>query len=127
MGNDKMKHYRCWVNIASPIVSEVTVVETWIQPTRVVVTQSLDARITTTWVETIVTPNMNVVRRGILIAFVAKLGSGWNGILIGRKLNGNTTLPTTTTRVVGTPQMVFSLTISQILFTHAISTHFSSS
>jgi hypothetical protein len=38
-------------------------------------------------VETIVTPNMDVVKRGILIGFVAKLGSGSGGVLTGRNLN----------------------------------------
>jgi hypothetical protein len=38
-------------------------------------------------VETIVTPNMDVVKRGILIGFLAKLGSGSGGVLTGRNLN----------------------------------------
>jgi hypothetical protein len=33
--------------------------------------------ITTTRVETIITLNMGVVRRGVLIRFVAKLGVDW--------------------------------------------------
>jgi hypothetical protein len=51
---------------------------------------------------------MDVVRRKILIRSTTKLGSGSGGVSIGRKLNGNLTLPTTTTKVVGTPQMVFT-------------------
>jgi hypothetical protein len=51
---------------------------------------------------------MDVVRRGVLIRSIAKLGRGLCGVSIEKKLNGNTTLPTTTTRVVGTLQMVFT-------------------
>jgi hypothetical protein len=51
---------------------------------------------------------MDVIRRGILIGYVAKLNSGLGGVSTRRKLSGNTTLPTTTTRVVGTFQMVFT-------------------
>jgi hypothetical protein len=43
---------------------KVTIVETWKQHAKVGVTQSLDASITTIGVETIVTPNIDVVRRG---------------------------------------------------------------
>jgi len=51
----------------------------------------------------VVVPNMGVVRRGILIGFVAKLGSGLSGVLTKRKSSGNLTLPITTTRVFRTP------------------------
>ncbi len=44
-----------------------------------------------------------------------KLGSGSNGILARRKLNGNLTLPTSTIRVVGILQMVFT---NSIMITH---------
>jgi len=43
------------------------------------------------------------------------MGSGSCGFLTRRKLNGSTTLPTSTIRVVGTPQMVFT---NPILITH---------
>ncbi len=66
------------------------------------VTQPFDARITTTKVEIFVLPNMEVVKKGILIGFVAKLSSGSSGILIGRNVSRSSTLPTITTRVVGT-------------------------
>jgi hypothetical protein len=59
----------------------VIIVETWRQPIRVVVTQSLDVGITTIGVETVVAPTMDVVKRGILIKFAAKLGSGSSGML----------------------------------------------
>jgi hypothetical protein len=71
--------------------------------------------ITTIGVETIVAPTVDVIRRGVLIRFVAKLGSGSSGISARRKLSGSRALPTTTTRVVGTPQMVF---IYSIMTTH---------
>jgi len=45
---------------------------------------------------------MDVVRRGTLIGFVAKLGNGLSGVLVGRKLNGNLALPIVIIRVVGT-------------------------
>jgi hypothetical protein len=66
-------------------------------------------------VETIVAPNIDVVRRGILIQCVAKLGSGSGGVLIGRNLNQSSTLPTTTTRIIGTLHMVFT---NLIMTTH---------
>ncbi len=58
--------------------------------------------------EKIVAPNINVVKRGVLIGFAAKLGSGSSGILIGRNLSRSLALPIVTTEVVGTPQMVFT-------------------
>jgi hypothetical protein len=51
----------------------------------------------------VVTPIMEVIKRGILIGSTTKLGSGLNGVSVGRKLSGSSTLPTTTTGVVGTP------------------------
>jgi hypothetical protein len=67
--------------------------------------------ITTTRVETFVAPTMDVVRRGILIGSTTKLDSGSNGVLVGRKLNGSTTLPIVVIGVVGTPWMVFTNSI----------------
>jgi hypothetical protein len=57
-------------------VSKVVVVETQKQPTRVRLTQSFNASITTTRVETVVVPNMDVVKRGALIGYATKLSSG---------------------------------------------------
>jgi hypothetical protein len=37
--------------------------------------------------ETIVALNIDVVRRGVLIESIAKLGSGSNGVSIGRNLS----------------------------------------
>jgi hypothetical protein len=83
-------------------MSEVVVVETRKQPACVGVIQSFDVGITTIRVEKVVAPNMDVVRRGVLIRFVAKLGRGLDGVSIGRNLSRSLALPTTTTRVVGT-------------------------
>ncbi len=40
--------------------------------------------ITTIGVQKIVAPNMDVVRRGVLIESIAKMGGGSNGVLAGR-------------------------------------------
>ncbi len=81
---------------------EVVVVETYKQHARVGVIQSLHAGITTIGVETIVVPNMDIVKRGILIRYVAKLGTESGGVLVGRNLSRSSTLPTTI-GVVGKP------------------------
>jgi hypothetical protein len=41
----------------------------------------------------VVAPTMDVVKKGILIGFIAKLGSGLSGVLARRKLSGSSTLP----------------------------------
>jgi hypothetical protein len=94
---------------------EAVVIETQKQHVKVGVTQSLDVGITTTRVETIVTPNINVVKRGILIGFLAKFHNGSNGVSVVRNLTRSSTLPTIITKVIGTPQMVFT---SSIMTTH---------
>jgi hypothetical protein len=38
-------------------------------------------------VETVVVPNIDVIKRGVLIGFATKLGSGSGGVLIIRNLN----------------------------------------
>ena len=53
--------------------------------------------------ETVVAPNIDVVRRGVLIRFVAKLGCGLDGVSIGKNLSWSSALLTTTTRDVETP------------------------
>jgi hypothetical protein len=58
---------------------------------------------------------MDVVKRGVLIGSIAKLGNGLNGVLTRKKLSGNMTLPITTIGVVGTFQMVFT---NPIMTTH---------
>jgi len=85
----------------------MAIVETYKQHVGVGVTQSLGASITI-GVETIVALNINVVKRGVLIGSATKLGDRSSGILVVRNLNRSLALPTTTTRVVGIPQMVFT-------------------
>jgi hypothetical protein len=80
MGNWRLEHRWSWVNIAPPIVSKVVVVETWTQHVGIRVIQSLDVGIITIGVETIVTPNIVVVRKGILIGSATKLGSKLGGV-----------------------------------------------
>jgi len=65
-------------------------------------------------VEIVIAPNTNFVRGGILIKFATNLGHGLGGILKGRNLSRNSGLPTIITRVVGTPQMVFTNMIMTI-------------
>ncbi len=60
-------------------------------------------------------PNIDIVTRGILIGFATKLGSGPDVVLAGWKLSGSIALPTTTTRVIRTLQMVFT---NPIMTTH---------
>ncbi len=66
---------------------EVVVVKTRKQHARIKVTQSLDVGITTTRVETMVVPSINVVKREVLIRSTTKLGSKSRGVLIVRNLN----------------------------------------
>jgi hypothetical protein len=87
MGNLKLEQCGFQINTTSPIMLKATVVETWRQHARARVTQSLNACITTTRVETVVVPNIDVVRRGILIGFIVKLGSISNRVLARRNLS----------------------------------------
>jgi hypothetical protein len=57
---------------------------------------------------------MDVVKKGVLIKSTTKLGNGSNGVSAWKKLNGSSSLPTTTIGVVGTPQMVFTNSITII-------------
>jgi len=82
---------------------------------RIRVIQSLDEGITTTWVETIVAPSIDVIKRGVLIGFIIKLGSGSSGVSVVRNLSRSSALPTFTTGVVHTPRMVFT---NLIMTTH---------
>ncbi len=87
---------------------KVIVVENWRQYAKIRIIQSFDGGITITRVEMVVAPNMNFVRRGILLKSVAKLGSGSSGTLVGRNMSQSLALLRVTTRVVGTPQLVFT-------------------
>jgi hypothetical protein len=58
---------------------------------------------------------MNVVKRGLVIEFVTNLEGGSDGFLTRRNLNRSSRLLASNTRVVGTPQMVFT---NPIMTTH---------
>jgi hypothetical protein len=75
-----MEHHHPRINTNSPIVLEVVTVETWRQPTWVVITRSLEVGITIKGVETIIAPTMDVVKKGVLIGSTTKLCNAWNGI-----------------------------------------------
>jgi hypothetical protein len=85
------------------------------QLTGMEVTKSFNVVITTTIVETDVAPSMNVVKGEVLIGFAANLGHGLSKVSIGNNLSRNLGILAVTTRVVGTPQMVFT---NSIMTTH---------
>jgi hypothetical protein len=66
-------------------------------------------------VDTIVVPNTNVVRKGVVIRYVINLGCGSCEFSMKRNFSKISGLPMVNTRVVGTPQMVF---INPIMTTH---------
>jgi hypothetical protein len=57
---------------------------------------------------------MNVTKRGIIIGYAINLNYGSNGFSMKRNLNRSSRLPMANTRVVGTPQMVFTNPIMTI-------------
>jgi hypothetical protein len=65
--------------------------------------------------ETIVEPNIKLVRKRIIIRFATKLGSELGGVSAKRNLSRNSMLPIPITRVVGIPEMVFT---NQIMTSH---------
>jgi len=71
--------------------------------------------IPTTRVKFVVAPNTNFVKGGILIRYATNLGCGSSGVSEGKNLNRSSGLPTSITRVIGTPQMVF---INLTMITH---------
>jgi hypothetical protein len=87
---------------------KAVVVKTWKQHVGIGVIQSFNAGITTTRVETIIAPNINVVRRGLKIEYVAKLGNISSGVLVVRNLSRSLTLPIITIKIISIPQMVFT-------------------
>jgi hypothetical protein len=97
------------------MVLETTIVERK-QNVGLGVIQSFDAGIITIGVETVVAPNIYVVRRGILIGSATKLGNKSNEISVIRNLNPSSALPIITTRVFDTLQMVFThpITINHV-------------
>jgi hypothetical protein len=86
----------------------MAIAKTWKQLVGIDVTQSFNAIITTTKVETIIVPNMNVVKGGVVIGFATNLSHGSCDFLAIRNLNRNSGLLIVKIRVVGTPQMVFT-------------------
>jgi hypothetical protein len=88
-------------------MSKVVVVEIRRQLAEIKVIQPLNAIIPTMRVETIVAPNTNFVRGGVLIGSIVNLGHGSRRVSTRRNLNRSLGL-LTTIRVVGTPQMVFT-------------------
>ncbi len=107
MGNCKLEHRWSYVNRAPPIVLEVIIVETWKQHVKVGVIQSLNVGVTTTWMEMVIVPNINVVKRGVPIRSIAKLNSESSRVSEVRNLSWNLALPTPMIGVVYTPQMMF--------------------
>jgi hypothetical protein len=95
-------------------VSKVVVVETWRQLARIEVIQSLNVVIATIGVDTVVVPNMNVARRGVVIGSIVNLSHGLSEFSMGRNLSRSLELPTGITRVFGTLQMVFTNPIMTI-------------
>jgi hypothetical protein len=89
-------------------VSKVVVVETRRQHAGVGVIQSFNGVIRTIGVEMVIMPCIDAFKRGVLIGFAAKLGSGSSGVSVRRNMNQNSALLATTTGVVGIPQMVFT-------------------
>ncbi len=87
MGNHRLEHHRSRVNTTPPIMSKMAIIETHKQHARIGITQSLGVGIITIGVETVVAPNINVVKRGILIISETKLGSGLGGVSTIRNLS----------------------------------------
>ncbi len=65
--------------------------------------------------EIVVVPNIDVVKRGVLIGSAVKLGSESSGVSAWRNLSQSLVLLAAITRVVGIPQMVFT---NLIMATH---------
>jgi NH3-dependent NAD+ synthetase len=65
-------------------------------------------------VETLVAPNIDVVKKEVLIGYATKLGCGLGGVSVISNLNRSLTLPTITNGVVGIFQMVFTNSITTI-------------
>ncbi len=115
MGNRKLEHYRSWVHTTPPIMLETIIIETWKQHFRIGVIQSFYACITSTRVETIVAPNIDVVKRRVLIGSTTKLGSKSSGVSLVKNLNRSSAPLIVVTRVVGILQIMFT---KPIMTTH---------
>ncbi len=115
MGNHRMGHHQTRINSTSQKMSKVVVVKIQRQPIKIEVTQPLNVVIPTTGMETVVAPDTNFVSGRVLIGFVANLGHGLGKVSVGRNLSRSLGILTTTIKVVGTPQMVFT---NPIMTTH---------
>jgi len=93
MGNHKMGHHPTQINTVSPRVLKITITETQRQPTTIKVTQSLNVVITTIGMETIIAPNMDVVRKGVIIESATNLGCGLGGLFTRKNLTRSSKLP----------------------------------
>jgi len=82
---------------------EATITKIRRQLIKIKFTQSPNVVITTIGVETMVAPNTNIIKSGILIGSVTNLGNGSGGVSIGRNLSRSSTLLRLITKVVGTP------------------------
>jgi hypothetical protein len=81
---------------------------------KIKIIQSFNFFIPTIRVETIVAPNTNYVKGGVLIGSTTNLGCGLEGVLEGKILSRSSELPTIITRIVGTPHMMFTNPIMTI-------------
>ncbi len=82
---------------------ETIVVEIQKQLVGIKIIEPLNIVTPTIGVETIVTPNTNFVRGGVLIGSTTNLGHGSNEVSMGRNLSMSLKLSTTTIGVVRTP------------------------
>jgi hypothetical protein len=81
----------------------MTIVETHRQPTRIKVTQSLNVVITTIGMEMVIMPNMDVVKKGVVIESITNLCHGLGGFFIRKFFTRSLGLAIANTGVVGTP------------------------
>ncbi len=65
-----MEHCRTQVNATSPRMSTVAIVKTQKQHVGIEVTQSFNAVIITIRLATVIAPNMDVVKKGMVIGYV---------------------------------------------------------
>jgi hypothetical protein len=65
--------------------------------------------------EIVVAPNMDVVRRGVVIGFVVNVNRGSSEFLVGVNLNRSLKLPIVNIGVIGTQQRVF---INPVMIIH---------
>jgi hypothetical protein len=115
MGSHRMGHHQIRINIISPRVLEAIVIKIRRQRVGIKVIQSLTIVIIIAGMEKNFAPNMNIVKRGVVIGSTTNLGHGSDKILARRNLNRNLGLPIANIRFVETPQMVST---NLIMITH---------